>query len=942
MKSIDRFILHVVHNLFPLNEYSEGEVKRLIAHFKDEAEDLNIEISEDQLKSYIEQFERLKQKLSDKEIRNYSLSKIIKLATASKGVSTKTEKEKITSDVVYHSDDDSIIIYNGSLEGNCVRFGNGERWCITRGSYTNYRYSRQRGFPTFYLAKNTNLPDSDPLSFVAIQVRDPRMTNPDYRYVYTNRRNSPHESTPMDFNKLLSEIPWLQDIPNIQTILEYIPLSTQEKLTQDYRNNPVSINVWEKFPYEIKEQYLTVRSSSDNLFSDINDDTFIQKYLPKYPQIANYIAITPNLINTIKLLSNLESFNNQNRKSITANIQTLIEPEYLKTEEFPFDVKKLLVKLNKFDIPTDEKLFISKDGSTIVNIHFTSPIKLDLYQEDDYYTDVKLNKRTAQYLKELDLNDISQISFSTIMNLSSEGIFGDEMVNNVIQNAKTNENSPIIVRKKEDTEVLLDSNTFSSYEIKNGKVSQIPFEDERVQEIFNEEANNENFQKNIVKLFQEIFISRGRKGLSKLNIITDKKTLFKIIESIPYNKRIIPSADNVSSIILTAPGKIFLLPPSGVSFSPGNGISSIDVGENISYSEASPDVTQLSSYFKYLRSISFSFRDDDLMNIMRGGWRSSMNTKKAFIEANPPLNPDNNFIPYLKDGTATLINIRNPNNSYKISNTTSRLLDFRAPNSLVNQILQQRRQQNAIADLAGGQQGEDVPLLRRQRGRPALGQGAPPQAAAAPQGDINIADEMTNSGLGNGFATLPASVRRNLTVGTQSQILGDRGASRRNNLLGNRGRVRGILTSGLSAMYFITLASGARIVSIVIQPGNQHFVVTADTSFRLDSPSNLVAALAQRNLSESLKGTITSIYLSENPHQLTEVKAILEHYINIKHPNQATMNSSELKNIISSVISEVLAENKKAKLKLKKESKGIDLAKKIAQRYNALTENKSR
>ncbi len=37
------FILHVVHNLFPLNEYSEGAMKQIIQHYKDEAEDLNIQ-----------------------------------------------------------------------------------------------------------------------------------------------------------------------------------------------------------------------------------------------------------------------------------------------------------------------------------------------------------------------------------------------------------------------------------------------------------------------------------------------------------------------------------------------------------------------------------------------------------------------------------------------------------------------------------------------------------------------------------------------------------------------------------------------------------------------------------------------------------------------------------------------------------------------------------
>jgi len=48
MRPIDKFILHVVHNLSPLNEYSQGEMNKLMAQFKDEADDLNIQISDDQ------------------------------------------------------------------------------------------------------------------------------------------------------------------------------------------------------------------------------------------------------------------------------------------------------------------------------------------------------------------------------------------------------------------------------------------------------------------------------------------------------------------------------------------------------------------------------------------------------------------------------------------------------------------------------------------------------------------------------------------------------------------------------------------------------------------------------------------------------------------------------------------------------------------------------
>jgi len=57
MRAIDKFILHTVHNLFSLNEYSEGEINKLIAKFREEADDLNVQITDAQLKAYIERLQ---------------------------------------------------------------------------------------------------------------------------------------------------------------------------------------------------------------------------------------------------------------------------------------------------------------------------------------------------------------------------------------------------------------------------------------------------------------------------------------------------------------------------------------------------------------------------------------------------------------------------------------------------------------------------------------------------------------------------------------------------------------------------------------------------------------------------------------------------------------------------------------------------------------------
>ena len=118
MRSIDKFILHVVHNLYPLNEYSVGEMKFLTDKFRQEADDLNITVSDEQLKAYIERFDTLKNspKVTDKDLRKYTLSKLIKLVTSSKGISEPEDTADVTPDVVYN--ENGLIIYHNNFTLN--------------------------------------------------------------------------------------------------------------------------------------------------------------------------------------------------------------------------------------------------------------------------------------------------------------------------------------------------------------------------------------------------------------------------------------------------------------------------------------------------------------------------------------------------------------------------------------------------------------------------------------------------------------------------------------------------------------------------------------------------------------------------------------------------------------------------------------------------------
>ena len=872
MRAIDKFILHVVHNWKnELNEaYSEKAITGFINKFKEEADDLNINITDDQLRAYINTFDRIKEKLpsDQRDLNKWNLGKFIRLVTATKGEEGVDEID-ITPDVVYHNDNNTIVIYNGSKEANCINYGEGEKWCITRSSFPSYRYSETRSYPTFYLAKNNNLPTSDKLSFVAIQVRDPQRTSEDNRYVYTDRTNNPNESDEMSFEELLNEVPWLRDISIIKSILKYIPISSQEKATQQYKGAAVTYREWTKFPYSVKEQYLVVRKNKQ-LFSDITSEEFVEKYLSKYPDLAKFIAETPGVVDSFILLQNLDKFPNQIRKSITANLQDKIDIKQLPTESLPFDVKKLLVQLNKWNLGIDERLYVTKEGDTIVKLSLGDNIEISLYQAEDDFPNIKLNKRTSKYL--IDYPELDKIPLKNLLKLAQDEIIDRNLITKVLDNAKNDPNSAIVIKPVKDGEIVLDSNSFSSYKVdNNGKITSVPFNNEEVQQVFTDAKDNEAFQQNALNLF------RSNEDIP--NTI-DKDALISVINAIPYNQRVI-QYDDPPSVVLTAGGdKPFFLMPSTLNPRQQRPISSYggrrEWRGRDSYSNFNEE--QLQSYFAYLRGTNQAFTADGLKLMLGGGgYTMSTNAKKSFIANNPPVADNSTLKPAVYGDTFLLINTANPRESFKISDNSGKLVKANVPSAVARQLLGQAA---AAA----------VPAAAGRRGRPAGVPNAPRQqqpAAAAPAGgNISLNDIVLQYNLLAGFANAPNLINRRLgNQGRQESLVSNRGASRRQNLLGNSGRVVAAYSFGPSNVYIIRLANQSNIASIVLQPGNMHYVITPTTTFSIDSPSSLLQALQQRNLAE-IHRYITNEYFDRNPTHLTEFKELLRKHINEKKNGQ--------------------------------------------------------
>jgi hypothetical protein len=875
MRPIDKFILHIVHNLFPLNEYSQGEMKFLMDKFKEEAEDLNVQISDEQLKKYIERFDQLKNnpKVTEKDLRKYSLSKLIQLVTASPGAELPKEEEPEddTPDVVYS--DNGITIWNGAKQGNCITYGasqklpGGRKWCITEpgGSYWGtYRYGSSYGYPTFYLAKNDNLPDSNKLSFVSLQVLD------DGNYKFTNRANNPGMEGPFSWEELNRRVPWLSNIPNLKNILKYIPFSKSEKEKQVYRNNPISIKQWAKEPFSTKKQYLQVRGEARQLFSDISNELFISKYLPQYPEVANMVARTSGIIDIDLLIKYLDRFPKQEQSSIAQQIREKVKLDTLE-EDISFDLKKYLVKTDKIKLDSNKRLYVTKDNQSIVLLTLGDNIKVGLYTEDDYYPNIKLNQRTSKYL--LDYPELDKIPLRNLIKLAEDNVVNKEFVRDILDKAKKDPNSALIVKPTEEGEIILDSNTFSSYKIESdGKISSIPFDNEEVQQVLSDSKDNETLQQNAFNLF---------KTRDDLPSNIDKKSLVSIINSIPYVQRIIKDQGGRSVVLLTnddGDRPFFFV---GSNFAgPFYSVRGSYNTEGRLYGYGDMDDSRVPAYHAYLRSINKSFSDAELMEIFRSS-SIPYESKLDIVRNNMPVSADSVYKPVMiNNSDVALINTRNSRESYLLGRSRNNLKQFNIPQGAANNYLgiAAPTQPAAGAQPAAGDQ-------PRRRGRPAGQPNAPrPQQQAQPaaEGDISLTTVANQYNLVRGFNTLPLRTMRKFRMNSrQVPVVGNRGASARNNILGNTGRVIAAYEFGPSTVYIIQLTNNTRIASVVVQPGNDHYIVTNTSSYPLGSPRELLQALQQRNLAE-IHNYLVNEYMERNPNHLTEFRQLLRQHINEK------------------------------------------------------------
>ena len=821
MSNIHKLIEHLVNNWSNnLSEALAPRVKQqLMDKFKQEADDFDIKIDDKQLSDYIDYFDaRLKNnpKVTEKDLAKYPLKTLIKLVSAYKG-SSKEEEDEDTSnipDVVYN--ENGLIIYSGHNEENCLKFGRGEQWCITRGSFGNYRYDSNRKNPTFYLVKDTNLPNSDRKSFFVVVVGS------DNTYKVSDRSNNDVGGRGTEWNRWE---PWSfveQNFPSVQgleRIFRYVPVSKVELSTRQYANMAITVEEWEVAPPDFKERYLIIRKGK-TLFSDISNEKFVKTILPDNQDMATIVAKNYGMIDINTLLQEFDSFSNQNQKSIIANARRFskVSTDTLKSRSVPFSAKKAVVKGELLNIPSDERYYVSNDDKAIIKLKFSGDdVSMGLFTEKETYPNVKVNSRTSSILRSLPRFD--EMPFDALLKLTKDDLLPKDTVTKVIDKSKEEDSkSAIITANTDEGEIVLDTNTFKAYKSENGEYTPVPFEDDSVQNILKSDTVGGGIQDGIIRIvstFDSIPPS-----------VLPMSTITSIVKQTPPEKRIVRKGDESFIVIPSNTGNELNLwntnnplDRSSVAF------NYRDDGRFGSGKMANQEIW--SEYFNYLRSQNLAYNSAQFIALAGSQYYAG----QKFLAANPPLSADNIYRPAQYEGTWYIINQNNPSESRKLSPQTGNLLKANLTSAKVSTILGTRPPAGAV----------------RGTRTPAAAAATPPAATAQPNDAVR--QVIIGAGLAQGFTALPDSLKSRILSGTV--VANDNGVAGRNRALGDRGQVTRIISAGQSRMYIIRLASGTMIGQASFQPEARHYIITTNTAFNMGRVGNFIDTLTARNLRET-------------------------------------------------------------------------------------------
>ena len=916
---MDRLLEHIIRDFYTIDEaYSPKIIKQLIDKFKQELEDFNMDpIGDRTLESYIKRFDQLKNspKIKEKDLLKWSISDLVRLITSAPSSADEVvneDDEYIMNSGTPVFENDYIQIFHAGNQAQCTTLrtfdsnnDRGESWCIGRGSYSSYRFQERRREPSFYYIIDkekfneaqgqSNHQDFDK-SFFVVQIRS------NGNYVYTPRSNSPNESSEMDWESLTNTFPILaqQITPDV---LRYIPITPNEKMMGKYKNEKMGIREFLKLPFDTKKQYLVLRNGN-SLFPQISNDDFVTRVLPKLPKLSEFISVTHGIIDSDTLLKHLESFTNQHSKSIIQNLRNL-DTDILYDPVISWDVKKILIKYasDKFTEPR-EFSYLSKDEKVILVILVVDELNNSNYNpitiitENDVYRDIKITSRLEKYVEGIDFSKIDEdYLFTLVLN----NYLPLSAVTNILEVIKAGNNEDFTYSESEGKEYIINTSEAAAYNIDNNVLTTVPFDSPEIATLLGD---------GFIRTMLQVFGNSVNIGPTK-----NMGDLARIVQTATVEERVITN-DNVNDgrpvILITDPNdtnnKVFLIPTEATHINTPNLTNHCfdPEGRLRTYSTSvSPSIYE--QYFDYLRSTNQVIEDVNLNFIFSNSRYSNGGMfKRLFIKGNPPLSPDSNLaLKYWEPNDEYyIINKTTPSQSHKISPDSGKRIKANISRRLYATIMGEAP---AAPETPAAPAAPGAP----RRGRPAGGARVYDLTTLPPLQDHPTEEtaETTITGYGFNWNGLSDRVKYALHGHATPRNIYDSGGvtRRRTQLRGidgdNTYRVTHYYTvdsEGTSAMYLIQrenwedeeVAYEPVAMNLVIQPGNEHWLVTTNNAIRMTTAN---VANAVQNLNESID--IKKYILKETIYQ----------------QNKETMKISELQALVKEAIQEVLTENESIK-----------------------------
>ncbi len=192
----------------------------------------------------------------------------------------------------------------------------------------------------------------------------------------------------------------------------------------------------------------------------------------------------------------------------------------------------------------------------------------------------------------------------------------------------------------------------------DGKISQVPFDDEDVQAVFKEQKDNEGFQQNALALIND----RNRIPES-----IDKDAFLSILKSTPLDKRIV-EFNNTPCVVLVTQSEEHPILVQSIERGPGSfqlsgwyGDSNGDWRRNGGRGSFSDDPEVYRAWFTYLRQQGKVYTGDQLVDGLKVAVRNTYRPQglvKAIIQAGVPLVSNSSFKPVIYQDKPYIVNVR--------------------------------------------------------------------------------------------------------------------------------------------------------------------------------------------------------------------------------------------------------------------------------------------